>query len=874
MPRLPGLNYGTPLTIDDLGYLETVYTDEFRNRLLATLGDYRESGAAFGILSASDPINATDTTDPFFVQQNANDPMRVDVFPGVCFSESGMRIELPATISSVEMARDTIGSQNIVFVEHAVVQDEDTITRTRYNTNEARRTKLADPTSTDPLAPTRLNVVSIVDWQNAALYSPERKADIVVIAYVTVASADNTAGKQVVVDLSRTNLTVNRPWFSPVDIAHRAWVGTGSTDVPHNLGLNDLSQGDLSLYDQLVNYGMVLGRDQDVPGVPGGLCFETITSTRVKTDTNGRVTGTVSQIYVELTRFPVRLVGCYSLSDPTNEILVELIPHSNVLLLSQSDEIPPTGVRVLYTTVEAGEPLTDSLVNDEVHVRQPNTSYELLIAGGRGHDTIEPRFLDQFNNARARISLGSAPGIPKLYRIVADSTGNLVQTPQHVLCATKLDDIGLGVFTFETEMLGAARLRVGLQSVDLSAATVVTLRLTGTDTTGNTVTEDVTFNFSNYSSPVIGNCYEDSRNFVVSGTVFATAATLQVIERTSDGPNTAVSVYADVDPMQTDALRDACPLVEAMWDGGRICRVQDVRPISSRIEVPTRTSMVELATQAILANLAVTSSTGTIELLGDDLRDPHYFRLDDPLRFLKFNDGIRSASLPLQPLSESAGLGLTQDRYVSRAVRLADGIGRSVHVALFGRDAQRYLLNAADGLESNLEYRWATTLDPTVWTAWSEATALSGGNGSNYRIDISDDFAFKFQLRLKGSVVGVSAVQYIQIGASQQISGTRYYTAAFNAGQTHKVAVPFGQSLSSSNYRIVVNAYVQNDIFLPGSPGVPGLDVVHVEKFVDHAIVHLTREASVTSTTWTIDWMVDLAGFVTSGDGGFGDAVV
>ena len=874
MPRLPGLNYGTPLTIDDLGYLETVYTDEFRNRLLATIGNYRSSGAAFGILSASDPINALNTTDPFFVQQNANDPMRIDVYPGVCFTESGMRVELPATISSVEMARSTVGSQNVVFVEHAIVEDEDTLTRTRYNTNEARRTKLAEPTSADPLERTRLNVVSVADWQNTALYPPNRKADIIVIAYVTVAAADNTAGKQVVVDLSRTNLTINRPWFSPVDIAHRAWVGTGSTDVPHNLGLNDLSQGDLSLYDQLVNYGMVLGRDQEVPGVPGALCFETVTPTRVKTDTNGTVTGTVSQPYIELTRFPVRLLGCYSLSDPDNEILVELIPHSNVLLLSQYDAIPTTGARVLFTTVEAGEPLTNSLISDELHVRQPNTEYELLIAGGRGHDEIEPKFLDQFNNARARISLGGAPGIPKLYRIVADATGNLVQTPQHLLCATKLDEIGLSVFTFETTMLGSARLRIGLQNVDLSAATVVSLRLTGTDTTGNTVTEDITFNFGSYSSPVIGNCYENARNFVVTDTVFATVSTLQVLSRISDGPATAVSVYADLDPMQTDALRDACPIAEVMWDGGRICRVQDVRPISSRLEVPTRTSVVELAAQTLLANLAVTSSTGTVQLLGDDLRDPHYFHIETPLRFLKYNDGLRSAGLPLQPLSESAGLGLTQDRYVSRAVRLSDGVGRSVHVALFGRDAQRELLNGTDGLSANLEYRWSTTGDPEVWIAWQEATALSGGNGANYRLDISDDTAFKIQLRLKGSVVGVSAVQYIQIGASQQISGTRYYTAAFSIGQTHKVAIPFGQSVASSNYRIVIVPYVQTDIFLPGNPGVPGLDVVHVEKFVDHAIVHLTRSEAVGSTTWTIDWMVDLAGYVTSGDGGFGDSIV
>jgi len=871
MPRLPGLNYGTPLTIDDLGHLEATYTDEFRNRTLATIGTYRTSGAAFGILSPSDPINATATSDPFYVERNANDSMRIDVYPGVCFSESGMRIALTAAVPSVEMARTTIGQQNVVFVEHVVVEDEDTIDKTRYNTTEARRTRIADETNTEPSVRTILNVVSLTDWQSDTLFPPERRRDIVVIAFVTVVAADNTAGQQVTVDLSHTGLSVNRPWFSPVDIAHRAWVGTGSSDTPHNLGLNDLSQGALSLYDQLVNYGMIIGRDQDVPGVPGGICFETITATRLKTDTTGGVTGTLSQLYIELTRYPVRLLGCYSLPDPENEICVELMPHSNILLFHQDEIIPSGGMRILYTTVDAGEPLPDSLINDEVHVRQPNTTYELLIAGGRGHTEIQPKFIDQFSNSRAKISLGTAPAIPKRYRVLVDEEGNLLTTPQHILCATKLDDIGTSVFAFETAMLGAARLRVGLQSVNLNASTVVTLRLAGTDTTGNSVTEDVTFDFTNYASPVVGTCTENHLNFQVTDTVFAAAASLTVVTRTADGPSTAVCVYAELDPTQTDVIRDACPLAEVMWDGGRICRIQDARPIGSHIGVPTDTSIVKVAAQAILANLAATSSTDTLELLGDDLRDPHRFRLDDPLRYWKFHDGLKSAGLPEQPLGEAAGLGLTQDRYVSHAVRLMPGANRSVHVTLFGKDAQRYLLNNADGVAPNVEYRWSTTTDPTTWTAWAAVTALPAANGANYRIAIADDLAFKFQLRVKASTVGVAAIQFSQIGGAQTFTGRRVYTAAINSGETHKVALPFGQSLLSGNYSINVNAYSATDGLAAGSTG---LDVIHVERFVDHAVAHLTRSATIGSTTWWVEWIVDLSYYAAATDGGFGDVVV
>lgn len=869
-PRLPGLNYGTPLTIDDLGHLETIYTDEFRNRTLAAIGDYRTAGAAYGIVAAADPVNAAASTDPLYVVRNVNDEMTVDVYPGACFTQSGMRVALTEQVVQFEMARTTVGSQNVLYVEHVVIPDPDTITKTRYNTNESRRTRIADETSTDPSAQTVLQVASITDWQNDTTYTPDRRANIVVLAIVSVVAADNTAGQRVSVDLSRTNVTVNRPWFSPVDIAHRSFVGTGSTDVPHNLGLNDLSQGDLTLYDQLVNYGMVMGRDRDVPGVPGALCFETITPARLKTDTDGSVTGTLSQLYVELTRFPVRLLGAYSLPNPDNELLVQLLPRSNLLLFSQSDVLPASGARVLYSTVQAAEPLPDSLINDELQVRQPSTASELVVSGGRGHSIIQPRFLDQFANERARISLGTAPAIPKQYWVHVDADGALLSTPQHILCATKLDDLGTSVFQFETTMLGAGRLRIGLQSVDLVASTSVLLRLTGTDNSGNTVTEDINFTFSNYTAPTVGSCQEASTNWIVTNTVFTGATSLQVLDRTSDGPNTAVCVMADLDPMQTEVLRDACPVAQVMWDGARICRIRDARAVSSRLEVPSRTTPVQLASQALLASFAASNSTSTIELLSDDLRDPHWFRIDDPLRFWKFSDGLESTALPLQPGVESATLGLQQDRYVTRALRLLAGADRSVQVTLFGHDAQRYILNGADGIEPNLEYRWATTATPETWTSWTPASPSPGANGANFTVAITDDTAFKFQLRLKGSVVGVAALQFAQLGGSRQFSGVRDYTAAFASSQTHKVSLPFGQTFPSASYRINVNAYTETDVLASGAAG---LDVIHVEKYLDHAVAHLTSSATISSTTWKVEWSIDLSVYEAATDEGFGDTI-
>jgi len=867
-PKLPGLNYSTPLGITDLEHLEAVYTDEFIRRMLAIAGYYREGGASFGIFSEYDPVAASDSSDPLFVEKNSIDGMTVNVHPGVALAENGMLIILTGVVESVEMVNQEVGQQNVVFIEYLTVDDEDTISKTRYDTSEARQLIRAPDTATDPLDTRILQVASFEDWGDDTLFTPERRKGIIALAFVTIASKSGTPGKEVSLDLSRTSLTTNRPWFSPVDIAHRSEKGTGSSDVPHNLGLNDLSQGSLTLYDQLLNHGMILGRDQDAPGVPGELCIETITPTQIQTDTTGSVTGTLSQRYVELSRYPVRLLGAYGVSDPLNEMLVEHLPHSNIVVIHHSETIPSLGFRVQYTTVNAGEPLADSLINDEIHFRQPVTSREMIVSMGKAFSELTPKFTDSFNNTRARISLGSAPAIPKRYRILVDETGQLIHTPQHILCSTKLDDIGDATFDFQIANLGAARVRVGLMGVTLSGSTIVRIRITGTDSQGSTITEDLTFDYSNYSLPSVGDCEQDQRNFQITDTVFLTIDSLNVLERTSDGPNTVVCVYADLDPLHTDAIRDACPLAEVMWNGEGVCRIQDIRPVGSRLAHTTRTSEIQAIAQAILASLRASGASGSRELLGEDLRDPHRLKLSDPNRFYKFSDGLRSSILPEQPLVEWSTSDRSQDIYTSHALPLIDvgTSGRNIHVTLLGHDAQAYLMNGQDGILPNVEYRVSLTADPETWTDWDVATPLSDGNGSNFIIPSLDSDAFKAQLRVKGSVVGITAIQYTQFGGAAQVySGIRRVSVSgLGPSNTYKVVLPIGITLASSDYAININAFRD----LPGTVGASPVLVSHVDKYTDRAIAYLTMDFGSYSGFLYVHWVLNVERYYTTTDDG------
>lgn len=867
-PRLPGLNYETPITITDLLHLEQIYTQEFVERTLATVAAYRAAGASFGLLSELDPINATDQADPFYVEQNAIDGMTIDVYPGTALAENGMLIFLTGSVTSIEMVNQDVGQRNIVFVEYIVIdsEDPDLISKTRFNTTEARQLERSPDTSTDPLKLRTLQVVSQTDWEDDTLFTPDRRENIVALAVVEIISKTTTPFKEVEVDLSRTTLATNRPWFSPVDIEHRSQVGTGSSSVPHNLGLNDISQGNLTLYEQLLNYGMVLGRDQDAPGVPGSLCFETITPTRVQIDTDGSVTGQISQRYVELIRFPTRLLGAYSVPDNDNDIAVELIPHTNLLTIHQNELVPDQGIRVQYACVQAGEPLVNSLVSDEVHVEQPVADEELVISGGQGWTGIGPKFIDSFNNTRAKINIGTSAQIPKLYRILVDKAGQLLHTPQHILCSTKLSDTGTAVYPLTTPMLGAARIRAGLQNVNLSASTVVRIRISGTDNLGATVTEDVTFDISTYETPAVGQCVENDKNWQVTNTVFVSLASMTVLERTADGPSTAVCIYADLDPMQTDDLRDACPLAEAMWDGSGICRVRDIRPVYSRLEVPTRTTPVKTAGQMLSASLALDGREGVYDLLAEDVRDPHRLKLNDPLRLYKFSDGLRSTILPEQPGSELTGDGPEQDIYVSQALRLPDHgtANRRVHLTLVGREAQQVWLNGIDGIAPSVEYRVTSTAAPDTWSDWALLASLTDANGTNYQLDLDTD-DYKIQFRAKASVAGIVAVQYRIF--YQPFHARRFYDASIGTGETHIVALPFGRVLPHLFYGININAYLPSM-----SDGDPAIDVVQIDRFVDHVKVHLTSQV-VTDDGIIIHYSVFAESEWMGSDGGFGDSV-
>lgn len=764
--RLPGINHESAFGREDLTYEESVTADEFRTRTQVISGSYRSTGASYGIVTGSDPRDDIDLISaPLRVKRNDTNPLAFDVESGTAITQCGDFIRLSSAQTNIEPTETlSAGDQFVVYLEYETVENEDTAVLNRFNVNQAIRRER-------PSAEDIVQVATLTDWNDLTIFTPDRMQHIVPLALLSGISDDT--GLRLEVGLDDSVLPGNRPWFSPVDIEHRSLVGTGSDDTPHNLSLSDLSSGDLTLYKQDLNHGVVLSRDVGFPSVPGKICTEVIDAVRERIDIDGTVTGTFGIKYFELTRFPVRLLGVAAVNDPTREIAAHVIPHTNLLVIHGNESVGATGSTVYYTTADAGEPNIRADANDELVFRQPTANTELVVTGGRALTEIQPQFTDNFGNSRAKIALGDSGPIPKKFQIMVDEEGQLFASPQLLLCGETVNNLGTLAYEITRSQVGDAKIRLGLTNTPNNTSMNLTVRVSGTGPNGS-LEEDLTFTTSNYSPALSGACEESPGNFVVSEGTFSSVDTIQVITSTSIDPNAIVVLYADVNPLITSELEDACPLAEINWNGQSVCRVRDVRRVGSRLGMPSRTNVGKLIGQAILASTMTELTSVGREIASDDLRDPHTASITQGIRFNKFSDGLRSTTLPADPRLESL-LSTEEDIFYTQAFVLPERSDRKLQVVLLGNDTDNQFVQANDGIIPTVEYRIGQQ-NANPWSTWVQMTPSVQGDKHSFFATIPDDFPtnFKIQFRFKGQIAAYAALLRPTLSTLEQ---TNEYTA-------------------------------------------------------------------------------------------------
>jgi hypothetical protein len=568
--KLPGINYQAPLATDDLEFQQTSNGQEIQERTRLVMAENH------GIVDSADPrdLSTTDIDRSLSVSVSG-DTLKLDVAPGTAVTACGNWVALENKITLLELTSSSAGAVNVVFIEYET-EDGDDRRVNKFNVDVAvRNQRPADNSDV-----VKVDILS--NFINTAQYSPTRLTDIVVLAYVTVNQlADLTL--DLAIDLGDNNFSNNRPWFSPTDIMHRDMVGTATaTDTnPHGTSLNDLAAGRLTLYQQVVQHGLVLSKDVAVPRYPGLQGSEDLSEASFDVDTSGSVTRQSSQFggvgarYANLDHFPVNLTSVYATGSPALQVSADVLPNSNIIVIPANEPVPAEGVTVEYVYAQAGEGPTDPNTNDLVFLQPANS--ELIVADGIAVSAI-PTPVISFD--------GSGP-IPRNFRVLLDSDGDLISTPQIMVPPIKLDAIGLNTALAVTRsMRGNAPIEIGLTRATNIAGMEIVIQCTGLDEDGGVISRPITFQNGVYADSVIPAQNEEIKQFVRTSDLFSELTQIEVTSRTNDGNDATIIVYESQEAAVTDTFKEKCPLADVFWDGLAVESVLDARPVSLNLDLP------------------------------------------------------------------------------------------------------------------------------------------------------------------------------------------------------------------------------------------------------------------------------------------------
>lgn len=758
--------YAAPISFERKEYERDVWADELLKRLQLAFGSFISNvpagsnlaaalptqGGGFGVVSTYDPAKA-----PFelSVVPDSSSASTVAIQPGWAVFPNGELIILDAALTGITVASTAPGAVNVVYLQFNEEEVNPAYTRGGVLVDTTVQ-YLADPTK-------YLASVLLTTWQ--AFTSVDLKTKIP----LAVVGIDSTGALSI--DQSKSQLATNRPWFTAVDVDHRSRLGTGlvTSSNPHGMSLNDLSVSNgKTILDLLTTRGGIVARDAALTKVPGHLCKEVIPPGQVLKDTTGAVTGFQDCWYVNLTRYPRQLVRV-TIQDSGNPLVDEvadiagmLIPGRNYVVFSDLDEqhfgATVKTLVIEYISVDVLSPtdqgvITSSLAFNPAWPTSP--SDETVIAGGLA-----------LTSPLLQHSMTDAGPFPSLYRLFLRGDGYIYKTPQPVFCYATLTSLGTAVQPVSITMLGPARLRVGLTLATANPALSVQVKLTGLDTSNNSISETLTFGAAWAQDITIGTSSEtailNSKVFLRTTNTFSKLQSVQIAAPpVNAGSNGAIEVWADLEGTgtTTDPKLDttftgtgaatALPLVDLVWDGSKVAtdaaglkpKLTDLRPISTTILTDKTTSRGD-ALRALFTPNGLTW-WGTYE----DFENPKYVAN----RYVYENAAVHDVSnpdeLPRYNTTRMSRLreGLAKfDTYVSRPIAVkpyAFSISDPQLLRFVPIDRGQFNYGAG-GLEGFSLWARVYLSDGVGWSSWVNAT---GNFATNTLQDLGNEYVINLQ---------------------------------------------------------------------------------------------------------------------------------
>lgn len=810
--KIEGLNYATKLSIDDLKFLEESYADLFTGIVQAMMGYYIDNEGFYGILDSSNPRNATpnNTVDlrPFQVDitdlADDSSPF-VTVQPGTCITQNGNLLTLASSYDLEVFPTGSIYSdgttQFVVFAEYEVIDDISNQAVTKYSTLASKR-KIINPAMVSSML---LDV-----WNDSTIVTDERKKNIVVLGVASyVFFGGIITGRTL--DLTGVFSQDNRPWFTPVDVSHRLDVGTGSSNTPHRIGLNDLSEGDVTLHNELLtNSSAVYSKQGKVPNCCGVLCTETLGPLNLSTDTDGSITGISGVQYFSLAKFPNKLVGAYApnvlpTEEDNNDISAWLLPRTNIVVLDPNESIPPT-IYVEYTATDSASLDLQSTKTGgmELTVKDVATD-ELVIAGGKS--------LTELNTLKYNFAGSNL--FPKRFKMYIDDLGDPVASPQMLVCAKQCSDIGTTTQQNNTTPYADGKIQVAVYADSALSGFDVSVTLNGTDPDGTSITEtvDVTFVSGALASSTVwpavptgtiwspspdGISYIDRpylRHTSTTGTSYRTTddlnywinptspqAASNVVETyntfssldswsINNAPtNVYIGLFVNLEPETSSTMRNLLYIGDVLWNGNAISRLYDRRNVVNRLQGTKQINPVIGGGQNMLATkLALAPTTPYVKLYDEYFPDPKYYNRRASRGSGYDQDYIsnlvnRKYTYP-QNIYTSRALSLQLDEIVT-TLGAGDPANLQAYLSLYSDE--NYYYNDTNVPETYVMCRYCLKSAPQTWSTWYNASRVSVIGKENLLYDLSDalltpdtasiwtDFVYKFQLKIIGNVTGYS----------------------------------------------------------------------------------------------------------------------
>ncbi len=744
---MPGLNFDAPPDIRDLQFVfDTTFAGEQRQRM--------QLGSGSGIFDTANPNSATvGSGRVLVVQPNDGNNLRLDVLPGVVVTPAGNIISVEERVFGLPMATTANDVPCIVLLEYRTQDDPTTNRITDYNQALATRRVLApvfdasefDPNATNidelqNVSKNMLKCVTLDTFNDVSKFTPTRLNDCVVLAIVTqVANPDIPSASILSVDMSNNVASYVRPWFSYRDLDHRSQIGTGTQSAtnPHAVSVNELVLGNMTIFQQSLQHGVVVSRDRNVPGVPGKLCAEFIDAARVFTDSTGAITNVTNARYVRLTSYPLVLVGIReneldgSESVPDNTVTARtitgaIVPGTNIVALgrtSVNDVFDSTkGFTIYYTSAEASRPPAlphelSLVANNTIQFQAP-TNDEIFITGGAGYNAL----------SATSVAMGVAGPFPLRYKVWLDASRQYLLAPQVLFCAKVVETVnGVGTATqsFQYPLYGSSRIRVGLLNAPepVQTSMFMTVEITGKDVNSDTLVEEVTISGSSVLASPRSVAWDPSSGqlFQLTSNVFSEITSWRVTDKFGLGSDAHVMLWAEIEPTTTAALDDALPVASVEWNGLGVSSIRDIRPVVQNIrDAFDRNQSASEAGLGLIGALTNTpAGSGHVPIASEDMKRPVW--QDNVLsKRIRSNPYLRSVRIDETLVgfdSDGQGTG-AEEWYYSRAIKIPEILQTAPSRLII-------LLNVDDKIDMQVKDLEGDTIVEAQLTSISGVTASS-----------------------------------------------------------------------------------------------------------------------------------------------------